>query len=342
MDRKINAQEHAAEAPPTRERVRDGAFWRGLGLMLSPMAGVTDAPFRRICREQGCRYATTEFVSAEALCRVDPKTLGILEGCQDETGIGIQIFGKRPEALVQAAEVALTRYHPDILDLNLGCPAPKVCKGGGGVALMREPEALREAFTVLREFVKGPLTCKVRSGWDDGSRNAVEIARMAEACGIDAIAVHPRTRVQMYRGPADWSVIRSVKEAVSIPVIGNGDILSPADARRMIDETGCDGVSVGRGAIGNPWIFAPADRQHPTLDDRIEVSRRHLRLMVEHKGEFRGVREMRKHITQYFKAIPRVRAWRNRVVLMETEAEVLGALDALGRGADERVDEEAA
>ncbi len=314
---------------PNREDVRQGRFWRDLGLMLSPMSGVTDWPMRTIARLCGCRYATTEFVSAEGLARVDPKSLGLLDGCENEEGLGIQIFGKNPAAMVAAARVVLERFHPDILDINLGCPAPKVCKNGGGVSLMREPDALRETFLDLREAVQGPLTCKVRSGWDNSRINAVEIAVLAEECGIDAVAVHPRTREQMYRGNADWSVTRMVKEAVSIPVIGNGDVHHWEDYDRMIEETGCDGVSVGRASIGNPWVFAPRGSQPPTLEERIHIAREHLRLMIEQKGEYRGVREMRKHLSCYFKSIPGVRAWRAKVMVLESSAEVYAALDEL-------------
>lgn len=317
---------------PTREEVRQGQFWRDAGLMLSPMSGVTDWPARTIARRCGCRYATTEFVSAEGLSRVDPKSLGILDNCENEEGLGIQIFGKNPGAMAAAARVVLDRYNPDVLDINLGCPAPKVCRGGGGVALMREPGALRETFQALREAVEGPLTCKVRSGWDGGCINAVEIACLAEECGIDAVAVHPRTREQMYRGPADWTVTRAVKQAVSIPVIGNGDVQGWDDYDRMIEETGCDGVSVGRASIGNPWLFAPRESAPPTLQERAGIAAEHLRLMVEQKGEYRGIREMRKHLACYFRAIPGVRAWRSKVMLLESHAEVAAALEEILSG----------
>ena len=246
-------------------------------VILAPMAGVTDLPYRVLCREQGCGLVCMEMVSAKAVLYKNRNTKELLEVDPRERPVSLQLFGSDPEILSKiAGELEEGPY--DIFDINMGCPVPKIVKNGEGSALMRNPKLVQEILSAMVRTLKKPVTVKIRKGFDDSSVNAVEIAKIAEGCGVSAIAVHGRTREQYYSGKADWDIIRQVKEAVSIPVIGNGDVFTPEDAKRMVEETGCDGIMVARGAKGNPWIFREIAEYLET--GRMPPSRRQMSLRL--------------------------------------------------------------
>ena len=279
-------------------------------VFLSPMAGVTDLPFRLICKEQDCGMLYTEMVNAKALCYDDQNTKKMLKIEEEEHPVAIQIFGSDPEYMGGAAKI-LNSYPNEILDINMGCPAPKVVKNGDGSALLKNPELAAKVLKAVVGNSEKPVTLKIRKGWDDTCINAVEIAKIAEDCGISAIAIHGRTREQYYSGKADWDIIRQVKENVSIPVIGNGDVFEVEDAINMLNQTNCDAIMIGRGAQGNPWIFKRINHYmqtgeilpEPTLEEKINTAKKHLKLAVEEHGEYVAVREMRKHIAWYLKGL---------------------------------------
>jgi len=277
-------------------------------IFLAPMAGVTDMPFRILCREQGCGLVCTEMISAKGMYYKDEKSWKLAELSGSELPAAVQIFGSEPEIMADAAE-KLNGSDAEIIDINMGCPTPKITKNGEGSALMLKPELAGEVIRAVVAASNRPVTVKFRKGWDDEHINAAEFAQMAERSGVSAITVHGRTREQFYSGKADWDIIRKVKEAVSVPVVGNGDIVKPQDAVRMLETTGCDAVAIGRGAQGNPWIFKRIDHYiktgillpEPDLDEKKAMMLRHLTMLIEHKGEYIGVREMRKHIAWYIK-----------------------------------------
>lgn len=294
-------------------------------LILAPMAGVTDLPFRLLCKEQGCGLMYTEMVSAKAILYQNRNTKALLEVREEERPVALQLFGSDPEILGRIAhEMENGPY--DIIDINMGCPVPKVVNNKEGSALMKNPRLVEQILTSMVRSVKKPVTVKIRKGFDDSSVNAVEIAKIAEACGVAAVAVHGRTREQYYSGKADWEIIRRVKEAVSIPVIGNGDIFSPEDAKSMMDFTGCDGLMIARGAKGNPWIFKRTKHYletgellpPPTIEEITEMIVLHGTLQMEHKGELMGMREMRKHMAWYTGGLPHSAAVRNEINQVET------------------------
>lgn len=297
--------------------------------MLAPLAGYTDSPMRRLARRFGASMVWTEMVSAEGAVRGGEKTLALLCFHPEERPISVQLFGARPDPMARAAAL-IERLGPDTVDLNVGCPARKVVKGGAGAALMRDPGLLSEIAGAVVEATSLPVTAKIRSGWDRDSVNAAEIARVLEERGVVAVIVHPRTRAQGFSGPADWSVIREVRRSVGIPVIGSGDVSDPSDALRMLEETSCDGVMIGRAAVGNPWIFGRCAEAvasgrvppAPGLDARISTAIDHLDLMVETKGERRGVLEMRKHFVAYFRGFPGAAHLRSELVRMEGHRDV--------------------
>lgn len=307
--------------------------------ILAPMAGVTDRPFRMLCKEQGCGLMYTEMVSAKAILYKNRNTKILMEVGKDEGPVALQLFGSDPEILSEVAAQAEDGSYAWI-DLNMGCPVPKVVNNGEGSALMKNPRLVERILTAMVRKVKKPVTIKIRKGFDDSSVNAEEIARIAESCGAAAVAVHGRTREQFYSGKADWEIIRQVKEAVKIPVFGNGDVFTARDGVRMMEETGCDGVMVARGAKGNPWIFSGLlhylhtgdEMEKPSADEIREEILRHMKLQVEYQGEYLGIREMRKHVAWYTSGLPRSAALRNEINQAESYEELQRLIEEQVRG----------
>ncbi|MCR8745797.1 tRNA dihydrouridine synthase DusB [Romboutsia lituseburensis] len=303
-------------------------------VFLSPMAGVTDLPFRLICKEQNCGMLYTEMINAKALCYDDENTKKMLKIEEAEHPVAVQIFGSDPEFMGRAAEI-MNEYPNEILDINMGCPAPKVIKNGDGSALMKNPKLAEEVLKVVVKNSKKPVTLKIRKGWDDNSINAVEIAKIAEASGISALAIHGRTREQYYSGKADWNIIAEIKNNIGIPVIGNGDVFSVEDARNMLDKTNCDAIMIGRGAQGNPWIFKRINHymqtgeilSEPALEEKINTAIKHLNLAVKEHGEYIAVREMRKHIAWYLKGLRNSARIRDEINKIESHQEVVNRLN---------------
>ena len=302
-------------------------------VFLAPMAGVTDLPFRLLCKEQGAGLVCTEMVSAKAISFHNKNTEALMRTEPGERPVSLQLFGSDPCIISEMAAYIEDRPF-DILDINMGCPVPKVAGNGEGSALMKNPGLVEQIVSRTVRATKKPVTIKIRKGFDAEHVNAVEIARIAEASGAAAVAVHARTRDQYYAGRADWDIIRRVKEAVSIPVIGNGDVNSPESARQMLEETGCDGVMIGRAARGNPWIFRRIltfmeTGEDPGKPDRKQVTEmilRHAQMLLAYKGEYTGMREMRKHIAWYTAGFPhsaKLRAKTNEISTMEELRELL-------------------
>ncbi len=298
-------------------------------LVLAPMAGITDFPFRKICRELGAGLVFSEMVSVEALIREHKRTEGMLHTDPAERPVAFQIFGSKPASMAEAAAI-VSRGEVDFIDINMGCPVPKILKSGAGSALLRDPGLAREIMASVVAASRVPVTIKIRLGWDAHTIVATELAQAAEAAGIAAVTVHARTKAQGFSGHADWSMIRAVKESVGIPVIGNGDVRTAQDAGRMLEETGCDGVMIGRAIQGYPWIFRDAKAflesgillPPPSLDERLAIMLRHLDDMAQLVGEPVGVREMRKHLCWYSKGLPAGAEFRTEINRLSTAAEV--------------------
>ncbi len=297
--------------------------------ILGPMAGVTDLPFRLLCREQGAGLLCMEMVSAKAIYYNNKNTESLLSIHPKEPPVSLQLFGSDPQIVSEMAKRIEERPF-SILDINMGCPVPKVVKNGEGSALMKNPKLVYDLVNATVKAIKKPVTVKIRKGFDDEHVNAVEIARIAEEAGAAAVAVHGRTREQYYSGKADWDIIRQVKEAVHIPVIGNGDVTSGEDAMAMREQTGCDGVMIARGAQGNPWIFSElisyeengTHPPRPSLEEVRQMMLRHARLQVEYKGEYGGIREMRKHVAWYARGVRGAAKFRDEVNAVETYAQL--------------------
>lgn len=298
-------------------------------LVLAPMAGVTDLPFRLLCKEEGCGLLYTEMVSAKAILYNNKNTEDLMQVTPGENPISLQLFGSDPEIMGEIAKRVEERPF-DIIDVNMGCPVPKVVNNGEGSALMKDPVLVGKIISSMVKAVKKPVTVKFRKGFNDQMVNAVEIARVAQESGAAAVAVHGRTREQFYSGKADWDIIAQVKQAVSIPVIGNGDINSAKDAIRMMEETGCDGVMIGRGSRGNPWIFRQVAHymetgellDRPSKEEVKKTILKHAQLQEYYKGEYTGIREMRKHFAWYTAGYPNSAAMRNRINYVETFKEL--------------------
>ena len=307
-------------------------------LILAPMAGVTDLPFRLLCSRQGVGLCCMEMVSAKAILYKNKNTESLLEIHKDEGPVSLQLFGSDPKILSEMAKKIEERPF-SVLDINMGCPVPKVVNNGEGSALMKNPKLVEEIVSSVVKAVQKPVTVKIRKGFDEEHVNAVEIAKIVEAAGAAAVAVHGRTREQYYAGEADWEIIAKVKQAVSIPVIGNGDVVDGPSAKALLTQTGCDGIMVGRAAQGNPWIFRGIEhylrtgevQERPTGKEVYDTILSHAEMELAHKGEYTAVREMRKHISWYTAGYPNSAALRRRINAMESFEELKEALsEALG------------
>ncbi|SFU68132.1 tRNA-U20-dihydrouridine synthase [Clostridium sp. DSM 8431] len=304
-------------------------------VFLAPMAGVTDISFRGLCKEMGCGLVYTEMVSAKALYYGSENTQSLLRISEEEKPVAVQIFGRDPKIMAQMCEEHFNeREDICVIDINMGCPANKIVKNGEGSALMKEPALAAEIVREIKKVSTKPVTVKFRKGFDENNINAVEFAKWIENAGADAIAVHGRTRQQMYEGKADWDIIRQVKEAVNIPVIGNGDVFTPEDAFRLKEVSNCDGIMIARGSMGNPWIFKQIERKlkgeevlEVTPEEKIDMCLRHYELAVKNDGEYKAIREMRKHASWYIKGLPKSSEIRNIINTMNSSAEVFETLN---------------
>ncbi len=303
-------------------------------VVLAPMAGISNSPFRRICKEMGCGLIYAEMVSDKAIMYGNKKTIDMLYMTDFERPISQQIFGTDVSNFVIAAKYICSNMHPDIIDINMGCPVPKVAlRAQAGSALLKSPSKIYDIVKAVVDAVDVPVTVKIRSGWDSNHINAVEVAKVIEKAGASAICVHPRTRSQGYRGEADWSIIKAVKDNVNIPVIGNGDIKTPEDAKRMLDETGCDAIMIGRGVLGNPWLIEQTVAylngdlvSQPNRLDRVDMCIKHLNYLSDVKDEKVARLEIRNHIGWYFKGLPGANEIKNKVYQCDSIHDIMQVL----------------
>ena len=302
--------------------------------ILAPLAGITNLPFRLLAKEAGCALVCSEMISSHGLVYRSEKTFKMLDSCPEEKPLSVQLFGAKPDIMAEAAAIVASNG-AEIVDINFGCSVRKILKTGSGAALMRTPELATDLLKAVRRAVRIPLTIKLRSGWDASGQQAVQIARIAENCGVDAVAVHPRTAGQLFGGRADWSIIAAVKAAVSIPVIGNGDIMSPGDAVRMLDETGCDGIMIGRKAISDPDIFARVLARINGNEDveeglfrRFDLMRRYLKASVKYIGEEQACRMMRSRLGWFTKGMHKSSQFREAIKHLSSEAEGIELINA--------------
>ena len=305
-------------------------------IVLAPMAGISNSAYRTIIKEMGCGLIYAEMVSDKAITYGNEKTIDMLYMDDFERPINQQIFGSDKESFVTAAKYIYENMKPDLIDINMGCPVPKVAvRSQAGSALLKDPEKVYEIVKAVVESVPIPVTVKIRSGWDSNSINAVEIAKIIEKAGASAIAVHPRTRAQGYSGNADWNIIKQVKENVSIPVIGNGDVVSCYDAKRMLEETGCDAVMIGRGVLGNPWLIKECvdylekgiEPKEVSIEEKINMIKKHLTLLEKTKDEKRSLLEIRSHAAWYLKGIPNGSKIKNQIFQSKSTKEIIDLLD---------------
>lgn len=305
-------------------------------IVLAPMAGISNTSYRKIIKEMGAGLIYAEMVSDKAICFSNEKTFDLLKMSEEERPIAQQIFGSDKESFVKAAKVIEEQMHPDIIDINMGCPVPKVAvRAQAGSALLKDPDKVYEIVAAVVEAVNVPVTVKIRSGWDEKHINAVEIAKKCEAAGASAITIHGRTRAQGYSGKADWNIIKQVKEAVSIPVIGNGDVTSCYEAKRMLDETNVDAVMIGRGVLGNPWLIKECvdylnDGTEPkevSFIDKVQMMRKHYELLTQDKNEKLALLEIRSHIIWYLKGMPQSKEIKNKICQSKTTEDMFNIID---------------
>ncbi len=303
---------------------------------LAPMASVADRAYRLMAKEYGAAYVVGEMASCKGLCYSDRKTAELLSVTEEERPMAVQLFGAEPDFMAGAVKIA-EKFNPEIIDINAGCPMPKIVGGGAGSALMKTPQLFGEVVAAAVAATELPVTVKIRKGWDDSSVNAVEMAKIAEQNGAAAVAVHGRTKDQLYSGKADWDIIRAVKQAVSIPVIGNGDVTTPEECRRMYDYTGCDLVMIGRGSYGRPWLFGQikdyfegrAVRPEPSFEEKLAIMRRHITLLVKDKGESVGMKEARRHASWYLKGMTGAARFRNLCGTLNTFEDLERLIDII-------------
>lgn len=305
-------------------------------VVLAPMAGISNTSYRKIIKEMGAGLIYAEMVSDKAICFSNEKTFDLLKMSEEERPIAQQIFGSDKESFVQAAKVIEEQMHPDIIDINMGCPVPKVAvRAQAGSALLKDPDKVYEIVAAVVEAVSVPVTVKIRSGWDEKHINAVEIAKKCEQAGASAITIHGRTRAQGYSGKADWNIIKQVKEAVSIPVIGNGDVTSCYEAKRMLDETNVDAVMIGRGVLGNPWLIKECvdylndgtEPQEVSFVDKVKMMRKHYELLTQDKNEKLALLEIRSHIIWYLKGMPQSKEIKNKICQSKTTEDMFKIID---------------